>query len=97
MSMIRAIVVDSKSHGNLAINQIEAPISTLSEAIVQVKAISLNRGEVRDILSAENGYKPGWDFAGIVIKQAEDGTGPTVGSRVVGLCSYGAWLEQITV
>ena len=43
------------------------------------------------------GWRPGWDLAGTVIKQATDGTGPKVGSRVVGLVDAGSWAEQVAV
>ena len=69
------------------------------EALVQVEAISLNRGEVRDAMEAEAGWRPGWDLAGTVIKQAANGTGPKVGSRVMGTVPIhgGAWAEQVAV
>jgi NADPH2:quinone reductase len=42
-------------------------------------------------------WRPGWDLAGVVEKAAEDGTGPHVGARVVGLLRAGAWAEQVSV
>jgi NADPH:quinone reductase-like Zn-dependent oxidoreductase len=50
-------------------------------------------------MEAEAGWRPGWDLAGTVIKQAADGTGPKVGSRVVGMVPVhgGAWAEQVAV
>jgi len=46
----------------------------------------------------EAGWRPGWDLAGTVIKQAASGTGPKVGSRVVGmLAGGGSWAEQVAV
>lgn len=62
---------------------------------MQVHAVSLNRGEVKDAKDKGTSYRPGWDFAGTVIEQAKNGTGPTVGSRVVGLLPMGAWSEQV--
>jgi NADPH:quinone reductase-like Zn-dependent oxidoreductase len=64
---------------------------------VRVQAISLNRGEVRRTLNAQQEERPGWDFAGVVEKQAANGTGPKAGARVVGLCPNGAWSEQLAV
>lgn len=97
MSSIRAIVVDPEVPGRLAIKEVEAPQAGPSEALVQVEAISLNRGEVVHAMGAEAGWRPGWDLAGTVIKQAANGTGPKVGSRVVGSVGVGAWAEQVAV
>lgn len=97
MSSIRAIVVDPEVPGRLAIKEVEAPQAGLSEALVQVEATSLNRGEVLGAMHAEAGWRPGWDLAGTVIKQAANGTGPKVGSRVVGQVDAGAWAEQVAV
>ena len=84
MSLIRAIVVDPEVPGRLAIKEVEAPQAGPSEALVQVEVISLNRGEVLGAMQAEAGWRPGWDLAGTVIKQAANGTGPKAGSRVLG-------------
>jgi len=98
MSSIRAIVVDPEVPGRFMIKGVEAPQPGPSEALVHVEAISLNRGEVMRAMTAEAGWRPGWDLAGTVIKQAANGTGPQVGSRVVGMAMpAGAWAEQVAV
>jgi NADPH:quinone reductase len=98
MSSIRAIVVDPEVAGRFVIKKVKAPQPVPSEALVQVEAISLNRGEVVRAMAAEAGWRPGWDLAGTVIKPAANGTGPQVGSRVVGMSlPAGAWAEQVAV
>jgi NADPH:quinone reductase-like Zn-dependent oxidoreductase len=97
MSSILAVVVDPLVAGRLAIKEVEAPQAGPSQALVQVEAISLNRGEVLGAMHFDAGWRPGWDLAGTVIKQAADGTGPKVGSRVVGMVDSGAWAEQVAV
>jgi NADPH2:quinone reductase len=98
MSSIRAIVVNPEVPGRFIIKEVEAPQPGPPEALVQVEAISLNRGEVMRAMAAEAGWRPGWDLAGTVIKQAANGTGPQVGSRVVGMSMpAGAWAEQVAV
>jgi NADPH:quinone reductase-like Zn-dependent oxidoreductase len=97
MSSIRAIVVDPDVPGRLAIKEVEAPQAGPSEALVQVEAISLNRGEVLGAMHFDAGWRPGWDLAGTVIKQAANGTGPKAGSRVVGMLNAGSWAEQVVV
>lgn len=93
--MIRAIVVDPMAPAHLAMKEVNAPKAQPWEAIVQVHAISLNRGEVSDAKDQEAMYRPGWDFAGTVIEPAKTGTGPQKGARVVGLLPMGAWSEQV--
>src|SRR5256714_9354674 len=93
---IRAVVVDPAAEGRLAIKPVELRDPDRDEIGVRVTAISLNRGETRRALQvAEPGWRPGWDFAGIVESAAADGTGPKPGTRVVGLLPSGAWAERI--
>lgn len=97
MSQMRAIVTAPRTAGHLILSQVEAPSPSASEALVRVSAISLNRGEVRRALAAEEQYVPGWDLAGIVERPAADGSGPQAGTRVVGLVNSGAWAEFAAV
>ncbi|MFL5629426.1 MAG: zinc-binding dehydrogenase, partial [Ktedonobacteraceae bacterium] len=92
-----AVVVDPSAAGRLVIRDVDYPSALPSEALVRVKAISLNRGEVRTVFNAEAGLRPGWDLAGIVEKEAADGSGPRTGSRVVGMLGSGAWAEVVAV
>ncbi len=67
MEQARAVVVDSEAAGRLAIRAMPVRVPLPSEALVRVKAISLNLGEVRRALTiAEPGWRPGWDLAGVV-------------------------------
>jgi len=93
---IRAVVVDPAFEGRLTIREVAAPVPGPSEALIRVKAISLNLGEVRNALTeAPAEYRPGWDFAGIVEKPAADGSGPEAGARVVGMLLQGSWAEYV--
>jgi len=97
MAMIRAVVVDGRARGRLAIREVEVPKVGPTEALVRVKAISLNRGEVRRAQNEAAGATIGWDLAGIVEAPAANGTGPAAGQRVVGLLPTGAWAELVPV
>ena len=93
---IRAIVVDPAAPGRLAIKPVELRDPDRDEVAIEVTAISLNRGETRRALQqAEPGWRPGWDFAGIVDAEAADGSGPKKGTRVVGILPSGAWAERV--
>jgi NADPH2:quinone reductase len=94
---MRAIVVDSQAAGRLALRDVDEPTPAPGEALVKVAAISLNRGEVRRVGAATDGWRPGWDLAGTVERQAADGSGPPAGTRVVGILNPGAWAERVAV
>jgi NADPH:quinone reductase-like Zn-dependent oxidoreductase len=93
----RAVVVDHAAPGRLVIRAVGDPVPDRGEAIVRVRAISLNRGEVRRSTTAPDGWRPGWDLAGEVERAAVDGSGPRAGTRVVGLLLEGAWAERVAV
>lgn len=73
------------------------PTPARDEALVRVRATSLNLGETRRTKAANEAWRPGWDVAGEVLRQAADGSGPAAGRRVVGLVRSGAWAEQAAV
>jgi NADPH:quinone reductase len=96
--MTRAVFVDTELRERLAIKPLPLRAPLPSQALVRVKAISLNLGEVRRALTmAESGWRPGWDLAGVVEQAATDRSGPPVGARVVGFLPAGAWAEMVTV
>jgi len=93
----RAVVVDPEAPGRLVIRPVADPVPDRGEAVVRVRAVSLNRGEVRRSAMAAAGWRPGWDLAGEVERAAADGSGPRVGARVVGLLPEGAWAKRVAV
>ena len=93
----RAVVVDPSAPGRLVIAPVPDPVPERGEAVVRVRAISLNRGEVRRAGMAAAGWRPGWDLAGVVEAAAANGSGPRVGARVVGVVLEGAWAERVAV
>jgi NADPH:quinone reductase-like Zn-dependent oxidoreductase len=92
---MRALVSkQSAPYAELA--EVADPKPRPDEALVEVSAISLNRGETRRLAQLEPGTVTGWDLAGTVRHVAQDG-GPPRGARVVGLVNPGAWAELVAV
>ena len=95
---MRAVVIDPRSSPQrVGFRTVEPPAPRATEALIRVKAISLNRGEVVYRVQGEEGTRLGWDLAGVVDEPAADESGPARGTRVVGLLPAGAWAEQAAV
>jgi len=67
------------------------------EALVEVRAYSVNRGELALIKMRPDGWRPGQDLAGVVVRAAANGTGPREGTRVAGLVDWECWAERVAV
>jgi NADPH:quinone reductase len=83
--------------GPSGVSLAEAPDAQAGPAqtLIEVRAFSLNRGEVRRLPARAAGTIPGWDVAGVV-RRAGAG-GPPDGARVVGLAGEGGWAELAAV
>ena len=79
------------------LRDVPEPTAAPDEAIVEVHAFSLNRGELTLLTSRPEGWRPGQDIAGIVVKAAQDGSGPKEGMRVVGLVDGAGWAQRVNV
>ncbi len=95
--MMKAVVVDERVPGRMQLREVERPRRQATETLVRVHAISLNRGDVKTALKAPDGFRPGWDFAGVVEQTAEQGSSHPVGTRVVGMMPFGAWADYVAV
>ena len=94
---MRALVAAPGNDVHVEVRDVDDPTPGPHDALVEVRAVSLNRGEVRSLASADDGWHPGWDVAGEVIARAADDSGPAVGERVVGLVPGRGWAEQVAV
>ena len=81
----------------VAIREVAEPSPQPNEAIVAVHAFSLNRGEMRLFQARHVGWRPGQDIAGVVISEAEDGSSPPIGTRVVCLTDWEGWAQRAAV
>jgi NADPH:quinone reductase-like Zn-dependent oxidoreductase len=66
------------------------------ELLLQVEAVSLNRGETFQLEAARPGWRPGKDVAGYVVREAASG-GPREGARVVAHLDESGWAERAVV
>ena len=80
-----AVVNTPTGNAPVELRQVPEPAPGLHEALVAVQAFSLNRGELRSFRNNEEGWIPGQDISGIVLRQAVDGSGPPAGTRIVAL------------
>lgn len=94
---MRALVATGNPAGPLEIRGVDEPSAGVSESIVEVRAISINRGELRLLAARPEGWRPGQDIAGVVAQTAADGSGPPVGTRVVAMVDQAGWAERVAV
>jgi len=79
------------------IREVPEPTPAANEALVEVRAFSLNRGELRLMQTRPEGWRPGQDIGGVVLQQAADGSGPASGTRIVALTDGAGWAQRVAV
>jgi NADPH2:quinone reductase len=88
---------DPAAPAGIVRRELPEPRPSEHDVVVEVAAYSLNRGELALIEGRPDGWAPGQDVAGVIAVAAADGTGPVVGTRVVGLADQGGWSERVAV
>ena len=89
----------NKGDGGIAVELVDLPRPAPGpgEAMVETRAVAVNRGELRLLRARPRGWHPGQDVAGEVVEQAADGSGPAVGTRVVAWPEQAGWAEMVAV
>ncbi|MER6951175.1 zinc-binding dehydrogenase [Nonomuraea sp. NPDC000554] len=93
---MRALVVDPGAPGSLRLGTAPEPRPAPHQLVLDVRHISLNRGEVAFAGRRPPGTVHGYDAAGVVVRAAQDGTGPAVGTTVAAF-GAGAWAQRMAV
>ncbi|MBD2102894.1 zinc-binding dehydrogenase [Leptolyngbya sp. FACHB-261] len=94
---MKALIAAPSEATKIRLADVPDPTPTPSQAVVTVRTVSLNRGEIRALAYADEGSRLGWDLSGVIEQAATDGSGPAVGTRVVGLVTGGAWSTHVAV
>ena len=92
-----AIINTPNGENPVELREVAEPQPAPNEALVESRAFSLNRGELRLFQIRPEGWRPGQDIGGVVLKQAADGSGPAAGTRVVALTDNAGWAERAAV
>jgi NADPH:quinone reductase-like Zn-dependent oxidoreductase len=91
-------VTDPTGSGGLRLaDDLPEPAPAPGEVVVEVRAYAINHDEVNLIARRPDGWRPGQDVAGVVVRAAADGTGPAEGSRVVCYLDWEGWAERAAV
>ena len=89
--------LDATRSGTVELAEVAAPTVGTGEALVEVRAISLNRGELhRFAMPRPAGARAG-DFVGVVAASGDASTASAIGERVFGAVPGAAWAELVAV
>ncbi|WP_163506753.1 zinc-binding dehydrogenase [Fodinicola acaciae] len=92
---MKAIVTTGGGPTGFRFADVAEPRPLPDQAVVQVEAASVNRGDTFWARNSPAGTVRGYDYAGVVLTPAADGSGPPAGARVAGAVAQGAWAERV--
>jgi NADPH:quinone reductase-like Zn-dependent oxidoreductase len=94
---VRGLATDPTAPGGIHfVDDLPEPEPRPNELVLEVRAYSVNRGELALIRQRTDGWRPGQDVAGVVAQASADG-GPAAGTRVVGVVDWHGWAERVAV
>lgn len=94
---MQAIVPDPEAPGRVRMDQVEAPRAGDGEVVVDVRALSINRGEAFQLERPAVGWRPGKDVAGVVASIGRGVDGFEAGTRVVAHAEAAGWADRVAV
>jgi NADPH:quinone reductase-like Zn-dependent oxidoreductase len=94
---MRGWITDPNAEAGIRLaDDLPEPQPSANEAVIEVRAYSINRGELGLVTRRPDGFRPGQDVAGVVVQAAASG-GPAVGTRVGGIVDWHGWAERVAV
>lgn len=94
---MRALVPTGAGTATVIEADVSAAAPAPEELVIKVEAFSVNRGETFLLENPKEGWRPGKDVAGTVIRAAADHSGPSVGTRVVAHPPARGWAQAVAV
>ena len=95
---MRGFVTDPNGASGLRLtDDLPEPVPAADEVLVEVRAFAINHDEKNLIARRPDGWRPGQDVAGVVLRAAADGSGPAEGDRVVCYLDWEGWAERVAV
>src|SRR4051794_8562425 len=87
-------ITDPKADKGLRLaDDLPEPEPKGDEVVIDIRAFSVNRGELTLVRTRPDGFRPGQDITGVVVRGIEGG--PVVGSRVVAIVDWHGWSERV--
>jgi NADPH:quinone reductase-like Zn-dependent oxidoreductase len=95
---MRGFITDPDALGGLNLaDDLPEPEPAENELVMEVHAYGINRGELFLLQQRAEGWRPGQDVSGVVLRAAADGSSPPEGTRIVGIVDSQGWAERINV
>ena len=95
---MRGFITDPGAPDGLRLaDDLPEPEAGADELVLDVRAFAVNRGELRLLEQRPDGWRPGQDVAGVVLRPAGDGSSPPEGARVVAIVDGAGWAERVAV